>query len=124
MTNATIAWTDDRVALLGRLWEEGESASRIAGELGVSRNAVIGKVHRLGLPGRRDGAPESAKRAASGDRPDALKKPDAGRKQARMSRARWRSSPLSWRRQPRSGAKLRLAFATEPAEESRGPAAL
>lgn len=49
-----MSWTDDRVELLRRLWGEGLSASQIAGELGmeITRNAVIGKVHRLGLSGR------------------------------------------------------------------------
>ena len=48
------SWTDERVELLRKLWIEGLSASRIAAELagGVTRNAVIGKVHRLGLSGR------------------------------------------------------------------------
>lgn len=46
-------WTDERVEKLKRLWAEGLSASQIAAQLGgVSRNAVIGKVHRLSLPGR------------------------------------------------------------------------
>ena len=46
-------WNDDRVELLKKLWAEGLSASQIAGRLGgVTRNAVIGKVHRLGLSGR------------------------------------------------------------------------
>jgi GcrA cell cycle regulator len=46
-------WTDERVELLKKLWGEGLSASRIAAELGgISRNSVIGKVHRLGLAGR------------------------------------------------------------------------
>jgi GcrA cell cycle regulator len=46
-------WTDDRVELLKKLWGEGFSASQIATELGgISRNSVIGKVHRLGLSGR------------------------------------------------------------------------
>jgi GcrA cell cycle regulator len=47
-------WTDDRVELLKRLWSEGLSASQTAVELGggISRNAVIGKVHRLGLSAR------------------------------------------------------------------------
>ncbi|WP_342640779.1 GcrA family cell cycle regulator [Rhodoligotrophos ferricapiens] len=46
-------WTDERVDLLKRLWTEGLSASQIASKLGeVTRNAVIGKVHRLGLSGR------------------------------------------------------------------------
>lgn len=48
-----MSWTDDRVNLLKKLWSEGFSASQIAAELGsVTRNAVIGKVHRLGLSGR------------------------------------------------------------------------
>lgn len=48
-----MSWTDDRVDLLKKLWAEGLSASQIAGRLGsVTRNAVIGKVHRLGLSGR------------------------------------------------------------------------
>jgi GcrA cell cycle regulator len=48
-----ISWTDERVEVLKRLWSDGLSASQIAGELGgVTRNAVIGKVHRLGLSGR------------------------------------------------------------------------
>jgi GcrA cell cycle regulator len=46
-------WTDERVELLTKLWAEGLSASQIAAQLGgVSRNAVIGKVHRLKLSGR------------------------------------------------------------------------
>jgi GcrA cell cycle regulator len=49
-----MSWTDERVELLRKLWLEGLSASQIAGELanGITRNAVIGKVHRLGLSGR------------------------------------------------------------------------
>lgn len=48
-----MAWTDERVELLKKLWGEGLSASQIAGRLGgITRNAVIGKVHRLGLSGR------------------------------------------------------------------------
>ena len=48
-----MAWTDERVETLKRMWTEGASASQIAKELGgVTRNAVIGKVHRLGLSNR------------------------------------------------------------------------
>jgi GcrA cell cycle regulator len=46
-------WTDERVEQLKKLWADGLSASQIAAELGgITRNAVIGKVHRLGLSGR------------------------------------------------------------------------
>jgi GcrA cell cycle regulator len=48
-----MSWTDERIENLKNLWAEGLSASQIANQLGgVSRNAVIGKVHRLGLAGR------------------------------------------------------------------------
>jgi GcrA cell cycle regulator len=58
-----MAWTDDRVELLKKLWAEGLSASQIAGRLGgVTRNAVIGKVHRLGLSGRATSSRSSAPR--------------------------------------------------------------
>lgn len=57
-------WTDERVEKLKKLWSEGLSASQIAAQLGgVSRNAVIGKVHRLNLPGRAKagGTPSAAR---------------------------------------------------------------
>lgn len=48
-----MAWTEDRVEILKKLWADGLSASQIARQMGgVTRNAVIGKVHRLGLSGR------------------------------------------------------------------------
>ncbi len=48
-----MGWTDERVETLKKLWQDGLSASQIAKQLGgVTRNAVIGKVHRLGLSGR------------------------------------------------------------------------
>ena len=48
-----MSWTDERVETLKRMWTDGQSASTIAKELGgVTRNAVIGKVHRLGLSNR------------------------------------------------------------------------
>jgi GcrA cell cycle regulator len=57
-------WTDERVRALTRLWRDGKSASEVARTLGgVTRNAVIGKVHRLGLGGRV--TPSPPRRAAS-----------------------------------------------------------
>jgi GcrA cell cycle regulator len=50
---AGVGWTEERVETLKKLWLDGLSASQIAKQLGgVTRNAVIGKVHRLGLSGR------------------------------------------------------------------------
>src|SRR5947209_815651 len=59
-----LTWSDDRVEQLKKLWESGLSASQIAAELGaVTRNAVIGKVHRLGLAGRAKAPSSAAPRA-------------------------------------------------------------
>lgn len=62
-------WTDERVETLRKLWAEGLSASQIAAQLGgVSRNAVIGKVHRLKLSsrGRATAAPARQKKVSNG----------------------------------------------------------
>jgi GcrA cell cycle regulator len=60
-----MGWTDERVEKLKKLWSEGLSASQIAAQLGgVSRNAVIGKVHRLCLPGRAKAGGTQAARPA------------------------------------------------------------
>ena len=56
-----MSWTDERVETLKKMWAEGQSASQIAKELGgVTRNAVIGKVHRLGLSNRAAGGKDEA----------------------------------------------------------------
>lgn len=61
-----MSWTEERIAALKRLWEGGATASQIADELtGVSRNAVIGKAHRLGLKARPSPVKASEKGKAS-----------------------------------------------------------
>lgn len=61
-----MAWTEDRVEILSKLWAEGLSASQIAKQLGgVTRNAVIGKVHRLGLSGRATPSRPSKRKVAT-----------------------------------------------------------
>jgi GcrA cell cycle regulator len=68
-------WTEERIAMLTRLWQEGFSASQVARQLGsVSRSAVIGKIHRLGIAGRATpsrpnplgGRPSTCGRASAG----------------------------------------------------------
>ncbi len=77
-----MGWTEERVELLKKLWLEGLSASQIAGVLGegVTRNAVIGKVHRLKLSGRAKPA-SSAPRVRTAPRPAQRRvaSPSAGR---------------------------------------------
>src|SRR5690242_17652616 len=64
-----MSWTDERIERLKKMWHDGATASQIADELGgVSRNAVIGKAHRLGLEQRpspvKPGEEKEVKRAA------------------------------------------------------------
>ena len=62
-----MGWNEERVELLKKLWAEGLSASQIASRLGgVTRNAVIGKVHRLGLSGRATSSRSSSPAPAAG----------------------------------------------------------
>ena len=73
-----MSWTDERVELLKKMWTEGQSASQIAKELGgVTRNAVIGKVHRLGLSNRAGAGAAPSAPAASPAKPAAKEKPAA-----------------------------------------------
>jgi GcrA cell cycle regulator len=76
-----MSWTDERIERLKKMWHDGATASQIADELGgVSRNAVIGKAHRLGLEQRpspvKPGEEKEAKKAASVAPPVAATKPE------------------------------------------------
>ena len=82
-----MSWTDERVEVLKKMWGEGQSASQIAKELGgVTRNAVIGKVHRLGLSNRA-GSGGAAKTAAPKAEPKAKAAPKAAPKKAAPKKA-------------------------------------
>ena len=73
------SWTDARIEILTQLWQEGRSASAIARDLGgVTRNAVLGKVHRLGLSGRAAPASPGTRRA----RPPKAERPAQSRRRA------------------------------------------
>ncbi len=63
-------WTDELVAELSRLWNEGHSTAEIGRRLGVTKNAVVGKANRIGLPARQS----PIKRTVSGVQPDALRR--------------------------------------------------
>ncbi len=71
-----MSWTDERIEKLTKMWEGGATASQIAEELGgVSRNAVIGKAHRLGLKARPSPVKANEKDAAPAPAPRAAKAP-------------------------------------------------
>jgi len=65
-----MSWTDERVTLLKQLWGEGKTAAEIARELGdgVTRNAVIGKAHRLKLSSRMSPIQQNAKKIKSSEK--------------------------------------------------------
>ena len=87
-----MGWTEERVELLKKLWMEGLSASQIAGVLGdgVTRNAVIGKVHRLKLSGRAKPA-SSAPRVRTASRPGRRVSSSSGNRSSMSGMARPRS---------------------------------
>ena len=70
-----MSWTEERVELLRKLWGDGLSAAQVAAELGpgITRNAVIGKIHRLGL----------AERAKTSSDPEAAGRPGRQERQRR-----------------------------------------
>jgi GcrA cell cycle regulator len=83
-----MSWTEERIAVLTKMWEGGATASQIADELGgVSRNAVIGKAHRLGLKAR----PSPVK--ANEPKPEAKPKPAEVRQPVPKAAAPARPSP-------------------------------
>jgi GcrA cell cycle regulator len=97
-----MAWTDERVETLKKLWADGLSASQIAKQLGgVTRNAVIGKVHRLGLSGR--AAPSRPTRRI------------ATPKLAPRPRTATSSSPASAKAKPSNGSEPAVVRASAPA---------
>ncbi|MCR9150261.1 MAG: GcrA cell cycle regulator [Rhodobacteraceae bacterium] len=102
-----MSWTDERVETLKKMWAEGQSASQIAKELGgVTRNAVIGKVHRLGLSNRA-GGPAPATPATKPE-PAKAPKPAPAAEPATAGRGEESAQP---------------ALAPDPAPEPRAPSA-
>jgi GcrA cell cycle regulator len=108
-----MSWTDERIGTLRKMWEGGATASEIATELGgVSRNAVIGKAHRLGLKARpspvkanekKKAAAAPKKPAAPAPKPAAEPRHDAGQT-APIAAASERAAPRSPSAQPRNEA--------------------
>jgi GcrA cell cycle regulator len=116
-----MSWTDERIALLKKMWKEGKSAAEIAKTLGkgVTRNAVIGKAHRMGLSGRPSPIkkPAPAKKEAAPKKPVAAAKPVAA--PAAVPAAKGRKKQAAAPQAP-AGAVLKSAAAiAREAEELR-----
>ena len=89
-----MSWTDDRVALLKKLWGEGKTAAEIAGELGgVTRNAVIGKAHRLKLSNRVSPIQQNKKQPAPANKSVAPEAQASKKVEAKVAAANMALSP-------------------------------
>jgi len=113
-------WTDERVETLKKLWMEGLSASQIAGELGegVTRNAVIGKVHRLKLSARAkptNSAPRA--RPAARPAPRRVASPSAGVSSMGSGAAKVSSRPAMTMSRPQTMGATALAMEPQMAAE-------
>ncbi|MEO0958162.1 MAG: GcrA family cell cycle regulator, partial [Pseudomonadota bacterium] len=115
-----MSWTDERVEKLKELWAEGMSASKIAKELGgVTRNAVIGKVHRLGLSNR-NGAGAASEAAETPAAPASAAEPIAEAPPVAEPEPEPAPAPVPVRREPviRDASQPRPPGLPTPEEES------
>jgi GcrA cell cycle regulator len=111
-----MSWTDERIATLKKMWEGGATASEIATELGgVSRNAVIGKAHRLGLKARPSPvkANDKKKAPAAPAKKPAATPPRAAAESRPDSAERATASEASERAAPRAAPVLTRSDAAE-----------
>jgi GcrA cell cycle regulator len=105
-----MSWNDERVEILRQMWLDGKSASQISTVLGngLTRNAVIGKVHRLGLAGR----------VKSGGEPgEAIASPSRAQAAPRRAVQRGAEAPQTVMATPMTQGATALAMATEPRPE-------
>jgi GcrA cell cycle regulator len=115
-----MSWTDERIEKLTKMWEGGATASQIAEELGgVSRNAVIGKAHRLGLKARPSPVkPNEKSEAAPAKAPRPPAEPSAP-VEPRVAAPRPAPAPAA----PVAPPAPRAPVAAEPAPSAAAPAA-
>lgn len=117
-----VTWTDERIEQLRKLWDQGLSASAIGKQLGVSKNAVVGKAHRLKLPARpspiRKGSRPPVRRMAVLPKP--LATPMA--RQAAPGQTAERAAPAPAKPSP-APAPASVGRAAAPAVGRRGAAA-
>ncbi len=120
-----MSWTDERIATLRKMWEGGATASEIATELGgVSRNAVIGKAHRLGLKARPSPVKANEKKkpaaAPAAKKPAAAPAPAAAAPPRAPAEPVERPTPVEAAERPAPRAPAPRA---EPATDAAAPAA-
>ncbi len=107
-----MAWTEQMVEDLRKMWKEGLTTGEIGKRLNVSKNSIVGKVHRLGLSGR----PSPIKKKSEGDTVNAAK-------EAKAPVAEKAEKKTVEPAKPATPAKPRLQKTVEPAEKASAPAA-
>ena len=119
-----MSWTDERIEQLRSMWEKGLTASQIADELGgVSRNAVIGKAHRLGLKSRPSPvkATEKAAKPAKPAAPAAPRPAPVAAAPRPAAPAAPRPAPVASRPEPKPEADAAQGEGTDPAPKADAP---
>ncbi len=96
MTNFANAWTEERLAQLRKLWDEGLSISQIGDALGVSRNAIAGKAHRMGLPKRPSPISKAAKETKKPAKPMPAAEPENLPLRLELRKLKWSRSKCCW----------------------------
>ena len=96
MTDSANAWTEERLAQLRKLWDEGLSISQIGDLLGVSRNAIAGKAHRMGLPKRPSPISKTAKETKKPAKPKPADEPEILPLRLELRKLKWARSKCCW----------------------------
>ena len=96
MTDSANAWTEERLAQLRKLWDEGLSISQIGDALGVSRNAIAGKAHRIGLPKRPSPISKTAKETKKPAKPKPAAEPENLPLRLELRKLKWSRSKCCW----------------------------
>ena len=116
-----MSWTPERIGNLENLWAEGHSTAEIGRRLGVSKNAVVGKAHRLGLPGRQSPIDAKRRQAKKDATPAPTPRSTASRTKAA---ARPASAPTPMAARTKRAAAASVASTTsgvKPAKGHSGP---
>ena len=96
MTDSANAWTEERLVQLRKLWDEGLSISQIGDALGVSRNAIAGKAHRMGLPKRPSPISKTAKETKKPAKPKPAAEPENLPLRLKLRKLKWSRSKCCW----------------------------
>src|SRR6056300_1714892 len=96
MTDTANVWTDERLEKLKELWTQGLSISQIGDALGVSRNAIAGKAHRMGLPKRPSPISKAAAEVKKPAKPKAPAEPVNLPLRLELRKLQWSRSKCCW----------------------------